>query len=308
MYLHTPVLREEVLNQLRIQKEGIYVDCTFGRGGHSKAILSQIGDNARLIAIDRDPEALEAAQRELASDRRFHIEQGPFTMLATLAEKLGIEAKVDGVLFDLGISSPQLENPRRGFSFLHQGPLDMRMDPGVGVSAAAWLAAASNQEIARVIREYGEERYAKTIARAIVEVRKRTPLETTEQLTRLVERVKPVHERAIHPATRCFQAIRIFINDEVNQLKTALGQAVNILRPCGRLLVISFHSLEHRIVKRFFTEQARGDPYPSELPIMQSQMKPRLRIVGRPIHPEPVEICSNPRSRSATLRVAEKLP
>ncbi len=308
MSLHIPVLREEVLAYLRIQKQGIYVDCTFGRGGHSKAILSKIGDNARLIAIDRDPEALEAAQRELASDRRFHIEQGPFTMLATLAEKLGIEAKVDGVLFDLGVSSPQLENPRRGFSFLHQGPLDMRMDPGVGVSAAAWLAAASNQEIARVIREYGEERYAKTIARAIVEGRKQAPLETTEQLARLVERVKPVHERAIHPATRCFQAIRIFINDEVNQLKTALGQAVNILRPCGRLLVISFHSLEHRIVKRFFTEQARGDPYPPELPVMQSQLNPRLRIVGRPIRPKPMEIRGNPRSRSATLRVAEKLP
>ncbi len=308
MFLHTPVLREEVLSQLRIRTNGIYVDCTFGRGGHSKAILSELGDKGRLIAIDRDPEAFEAAKRELASDRRFHIEQGPFTMLATLAEKLGIQAKVDGVLFDLGVSSPQLENPRRGFSFLHQGPLDMRMDPGAGVSAAAWLAAASHQEIARVIREYGEERYAKTITRAIVEMRKQAPLETTEQLTRLVERVKPVHERAIHPATRCFQAIRIFINDEVNQLKTALGQAVNILRPCGRLLVISFHSLEHRIVKRFFTEQARGDPYPPELPVMQSQIKPRLRIVGRPIHPKPMEIRSNPRSRSATLRVAEKLP
>ncbi|MGH8659383.1 MAG: 16S rRNA (cytosine(1402)-N(4))-methyltransferase RsmH [Gammaproteobacteria bacterium] len=308
MSLHIPVLREEVLNQLRIQKEGIYIDCTFGRGGHSKAILSELGDNGRLIAIDRDPEAIQAAQRELASDRRFHIEQGPFTMLATLAEKLGVEAKIDGIVFDLGVSSPQLENPMRGFSFLHQGPLDMRMDPRVGISAAAWLATASNREIAQVIREYGEERYAQAIARAIVEARKQAPLETTEELARLVERVKPVHERAIHPATRCFQAIRIFINDEVNQLKTALVQAVNVLRPCGRLLVISFHSLEHRIVKRFFTEQARGDPHPPDLPVMRWQITPRLRIVGRPIRPQPLEIRSNPRARSATLRVAEKLP
>jgi len=308
MSLHTPVLRQEVLNQLRIQKEGIYVDCTFGRGGHSKAILSELGDKGRLIAIDRDPEAIEAAQRELASDRRCHIEQGPFTMLTTLAEKLGVRAKIDGIVFDLGVSSPQLENPKRGFSFSQQGPLDMRMDPGVGISAAAWLATASHWEIARVIREYGEERYAQAIARAIVEARKQAPLETTEQLAYLVERVKPVHERAIHPATRCFQAIRIFINDEVNQLKTALVQAVNMLRPRGRLLVISFHSLEHRVVKRFFTEQARGDPHPPELPVMQWQIKPRLRLVGPPIRPQPLEIRSNPRSRSATLRVAEKLP
>ncbi|MGH8579688.1 MAG: 16S rRNA (cytosine(1402)-N(4))-methyltransferase RsmH [Gammaproteobacteria bacterium] len=308
MSLHIPVLREEVLNQLRIQKEGIYVDCTFGRGGHSKAILSELGDNGRLIAIDRDPEAIEAAQRELGSDQRFHIEQGPFTMLATLAEKLGVEAKINGIVFDLGVSSPQLENPKRGFSFLHQGSLDMRMDPGAGISAAAWLATASDREIARVIREYGEERYAQVIARAIVEVRQQAPLETTAQLARLVERVKPVHERAIHPATRCFQAIRIFINDETNQLKTALVQAVNMLRPRGRLLVISFHSLEHRIVKRFFTEQARGDPHPPELPVRQPQINPRLRLVGRPIRPQPLEIRSNPRARSATLRVAEKLP
>lgn len=302
------MLRAEVLAQLRVQEEGIYMDCTYGRGGHSKAILSQLGSKGRLIAIDRDPEAVQAAERELTSDRRFHIAQGSFTMLATLAQTARLEGNVDGVLFDLGVSTPQLDDPKRGFSFLHRGPLDMRMDPHSGISAGAWLAKAQSREIARVIRDYGEERHARKIARAIVEARKHALLETTEQLARLVESVKPQHEREIHPATRCFQAIRIYINDEIDQLKAALGQALDVLRPSGRLLVISFHSLEHRVVKRFLREQARGDPYPADLPVSQFQLKPRLRIIGGPIRPSPREHRDNPRARSATLRVAERVP
>lgn len=305
-YGHRPVLLDQVLEGLEIIPHGIYVDCTFGRGGHARAILARLGEDGRLFAIDRDPSAVMAGSAELAADSRFEIEQGSFTMLAEMARKAGVMGKVNGVLFDLGVSSPQLDDPARGFSFSREGPLDMRMGSG-GVSAADWLATVGFGELVGVLREYGEERYAKRIARSIIDARLEAPIQTTGKLAEIIARAKPTHERDIHPATRAFQAIRIAINNELEEIKQVLSQVVDVLAPAGRLLVISFHSLEDRIVKRFMRDEARGDPYPPSVPIPASELRPRLRLIGKAVRASEREIRDNPRARSAVLRIAERL-
>lgn len=305
---HRPVLLEEAVAGLAIQPGGLYVDGTFGRGGHARAILARLGSEGRLLALDKDPQAIAVAQEQFLSDKRFMIERGSFAMLKQHLEKRGGLGKVSGVLLDLGVSSPQLDDPGRGFSFSHDGPLDMRMDPQSGPSAADWLAVASEREIVQVLRDYGEERYAKRIAAAILQARAATPIRTTGQLAGIVRAAHPAWEKDRDPATRSFQALRIFINQELDDLETCLPQCVEALAPGGRLAVISFHSLEDRIVKRFMRKEARGGEFPAGLPITQAHFHPTLRIVGKAIHASAVEVQANPRARSAVLRVAERLP
>jgi len=304
---HKPVLLKEVIEALNIQPSGVYIDGTFGRGGHAGAILDKLSGDGRLFATDKDPQALQEAKKNFGQDQRFEIEQGSFAMLKELAERHHITGKVNGILLDLGVSSPQLDDPARGFSFRNEGPLDMRMDPEHGMSAARWVATASEQEIAQVLKEYGEERFAKRIAGAIVKVRKESPIETTTRLAAIVKEANPAWEKNKDPATRSFQAIRIFINRELDDLKEFLEQSLEILAPGGRLAIISFHSLEDRLVKRFMRKHAKGDEFPLDLPVTQSQLKPRLREVGKAIMPGEDEVNENPRARSAVLRVAEKL-
>ena len=305
---HHPVMLNEVMEALCIRAAGVYVDATFGRGGHSAAILERLDVAGRLIAIDKDPQAIEVAREWSARDRRFSVYQGTFAMLEYFAEAAGVSGKVNGILLDLGVSSPQLDAAERGFSFLREGPLDMRMDPSGGESAAEWLARAAEADIAGVLKTYGEERYAKRIARAIVKARRQGPIATTLQLAEIVAAANPAWERDKHPATRVFQAIRIHINQELEELPGALAQAVRVLARGGRLAVISFHSLEDRIVKRYFRDQARGDgDLPPGLPVPAAALKPVLRLVGKAQFPGEAEIAVNPRARSAVLRVAEKL-
>ncbi|GAB4264377.1 MAG: 16S rRNA (cytosine(1402)-N(4))-methyltransferase RsmH [Methylomicrobium sp.] len=305
---HLPVLLEEVLQALAIQPDGIYVDCTFGRGGHSRAILDRLGANGRLIALDRDADAIRSeAARELACDRRFILKKTPFSSLADIAEEENIMNQVDGILMDLGVSSPQLDTPERGFSFLCDGPLDMRMDDVSGPTAAEWLAQADEKEIVRVLFDYGEERFARRIARAIVERRKIQPVATTRQLVDLINEAVPVKDKYKHPATRTFQAIRIQVNRELDELECALQGALAVLKPQGRLAVISFHSLEDRLVKRFIRAESGIKYDPGRLPIKEADlMKGVLRKLGKPIKASDREVSQNPRSRSAVLRVAEK--
>jgi 16S rRNA (cytosine1402-N4)-methyltransferase len=306
-FAHRPVLFDEVLSGLAIRPDGIYVDGTFGRGGHTGAILEHLGVEGRLLAIDKDPQAVAAAKDRFAADHRFAIERGSFAMLGRWVNERGWQHKVDGVLLDLGVSSPQLDNPERGFSFRHDGELDMRMDPDQGQSAADWLATAEEYDIRRVLRVYGEERFAKRIAHAIVSTRQETPIRTTGQLAALIAEASPVHEKGKDPATRSFQAIRIFINGELDDLQQALPQALDVLKPGGRLAVISFHSLEDRIVKRFMRDEARGDEFPPDLPVPQSALTPRLKLIGKAIRASEQEVAANPRARSAVLRIAERL-
>lgn len=301
---HRPVLLQETLAALNIRSQGTYVDATFGRGGHSRAILARLGPSGRLLALDRDPEAVRAARDW--SDPRFTIAHAPFSALAETAHAHGIEA-VDGVLFDLGVSSPQLDTPERGFSFRLDAPLDMRMDISRGPSAAEWLNNADEEEIARVVREYGEERFAKSVARAVVAARAQAPITTTGQLARLCAQAVRSREPGQDPATRTFQAIRIHINGELEELARALPQAVDLLRPGGRLAVISFHSLEDRMVKRFMRAEEKGAELPPEIPLTRDALPVgRLHIVGKPIRPSALEVAANPRARSAVLRVAER--
>jgi 16S rRNA (cytosine1402-N4)-methyltransferase len=296
--MHQPVLEAEAVAALAVKAAGVYVDGTFGRGGHSRAILAQLGPQGRLIALDRDPEAAAAA-REI-DDPRFTFVQTRFSELAALPPR------VDGMLFDLGVSSPQLDDPRRGFSFRADGPLDMRMDPASGPSAAEWLASAEQQQLTEVIRDYGEERFAKQIAAAIVDARRREPIVGTRQLADLVATAVRTREPGKDPATRTFQALRIHINRELEEVSLMLPRAVERLAEGGRLAVISFHSLEDRIVKRFMQSQARPD-VPRELPLRASEMpQPVLNIVGRAQRASDAETIRNPRARSATLRVAER--
>lgn len=311
VFAHRPVLFEEVLEALAIRPDGIYVDGTFGRGGHAGAILDRLGAEGRLLAIDKDPQAVAAAKDRFGADPRFEIVQGSFTQLECLVQERAWQrsngGSVDGVLLDLGVSSPQLDDPGRGFSFRHDGALDMRMDPTLGQSAADWLATAEAYDIRRVLREYGEEKFAKRIAYAIVQARAEKPITSTGQLAALIAEASPVHEKGKDPATRSFQAIRIFINDELGDVKACLPQALDVLKPGGRLAVISFHSLEDRIVKRFMRDEARGDHFPPDLPILQSALTPRLTLIGKAIRASEQEITENPRARSAVLRVAERL-
>lgn len=304
---HVPVLLEETLAGLITDPGGRYIDGTFGRGGHTGALLARLAQTAEVMAIDRDPVAVAAALAMSRDDRRLTVEQGEFSALGSLAERRGWQGTVSGVLLDLGVSSPQLDTADRGFSFLADGPLDMRMNPGSGVSAAQWLAQAQQQEIADVLRDYGEERFARRMAGAIVRERAQHPITRTAQLARIISEANPAWEQGKHPATRAFQAIRIQVNDELGELKRGLVEALNCLSVGGRLAVISFHSLEDRIVKRFFRDQARGDHLPRSIPVMDSQLNRRLVIKGRAQKASRVEVETNPRARSAVLRVAEKI-
>ncbi len=304
---HRPVLLREALDALAITSDGIYVDGTFGRGGHSRGILRRVGDKGRVLALDKDPQAVAAGRRLAEMDPRFMIEHESFAALAVIAERYGLMGQVNGVLLDLGVSSPQLDDAVRGFSFLHDGPLDMRMNPMAGESAAAWLARAEVGEIARVLKEYGEERHARRIARAIVKARQQAPITSTQRLAAVVSEANPAWEKGRHPATRSFQAIRIHINRELDDLEAFLDSVLPMLAPAGRLVVISFHSLEDRRVKRFMREQARGDRFPAGVPVTRDQMHPTLRLVGKAVRPGVEEIALNPRARSAVMRVAEKV-
>jgi len=306
-YTHQPVLFDEVLEALAIRKDGVYVDGTFGRGGHAAAILAQLGPEGKLLAMDKDPEAVQSARMQFGNDPRFEIEQGAFTMLSQLLAQRQLQGRVNGLLLDLGVSSPQLDDPVRGFSFSADGPLDMRMDPDSGISAAQWLQQASEREIREVLRTLGEERFAGRIARAIVSTRSEAPVQTTRQLAELIAAAAPSREKNKHPATRSFLAIRIFINRELDDVRAVLEQVPDALAPGGRLAVISFHSLEDRIVKRFIRDEYRGEQAPPEFPLAGMDYQPRLRPVGKAIRAGEAEIDSNPRARSAVLRVAERL-
>jgi len=311
-FSHVSVLLNESLEGLSIKPEGIYIDCTFGRGGHSRHILSQLESAGRLYAIDRDPQAIEEAQK--IQDPRFTIIQGPFSHLSSYIETYDLVGKVDGILMDLGVSSPQLDDPERGFSFMRNGPLDMRMDPTSGQSAAQWLQVAEESDIAWVLKTFGEERFAKRIARAIVEHREdaeKTPLTTTKQLADLISQASPFKEKKKHPATRSFQAIRIYINSELDEIAAALKACLPALKTGGRLSVISFHSLEDRLVKRFIRKESKGPQIPHGLPLTEDQIKalgtPALKPIGKAYKPTSLEIEHNTRARSSVLRVAERL-
>ena len=290
---------------LNIRADGLYVDATFGRGGHSAAILARLGPDGRLLALDRDPQAVAVAQRELGSEPRFAIVRKPFSMLEETIAERGWHKRVNGILFDLGVSSPQLDDAERGFSFRQPGPLDMRMDPTRGESAADWLAHADEQEIADVLYTLGEERYARRIARAIVRARTEQSITTTTQLTAIIANAVPTRERNKDPATRSFQAIRLHVNRELDELRAALPQALAALAPGGRLAVISFHSLEDRIVKLFMRREQQGPELPPDLPVRHVEVPVRLRTVGKAVRPSEAEVRRNPRARSAVLRVAE---
>jgi len=299
----------EVLEGLNIKADGIYFDGTFGRGGHAGAILERLGPEGRLLAMDKDPDAIAFARKKFDNDSRFEIRQGSFAMMADVIEELGLVQQIDGILLDLGVSSPQLDNADRGFSFMKDGPLDMRMDTSQGQSATDWLATADIEEISNVIRDFGEERFHYRIARAIVENRETDKLQTTLQLAHLIENTVPRRgrEKGKHPATRSFQAIRIYINRELDDLQTGLEQAVSVLKKGGRLAVISFHSLEDRLVKRFFRAKAEGKRLPFDLPVQHEETGAELRLIGRAVRPGAAEVDSNVRARSSSLRVAEKL-
>jgi 16S rRNA (cytosine1402-N4)-methyltransferase len=305
---HVPVLLGPVLDGLRIRKDGIYIDATFGRGGHSGAILQELGDGGRLLAIDRDPDAIAAAPAELTGDPRFELIRGECARLRAYTDERGLTGSVDGLLLDLGVSSPQLDDPGRGFSFVRDGPLDMRMDPQRGISAADWLAAVSESELRRTLREFGEETLAPRIARAIVTARADRPVERTGELAAIVESATPAKLRGSrrHPATRTFQAIRIAINDELGQLQAALDQSLEVLAQGGRLCVIAFHSLEDRIVKRFMRDHSRVAQQYRGLPDVPPQFRPALALVGKPRSANDDEVRENLRARSARLRVAER--
>jgi 16S rRNA (cytosine1402-N4)-methyltransferase len=301
--MHRPVLAAEAIEALSIQPEGTYVDGTFGRGGHSRLILGQLGPRGRLIALDRDPQAVDAARG--IADARFSIAHASFSALSQVLDAQAV-ASVQGMLFDLGVSSPQLDDPQRGFSFRSDGPLDMRMDPSRGMSAADWLASAEEDQIREVIRGYGEERFAKQIAAALVAARRLAPIRTTRQLADLVGAAVRTREPGQDPATRTFQALRIFVNRELEEVSLMLPQAVARLAPQGRLAVIAFHSLEDRLVKRFLQSCARPQ-LPRDLPVRASEMpEAPLRILGKPMRSSAAETAANPRARSAVLRAAER--
>lgn len=304
---HTPVLLAECIDGLAIKPEGIYLDATFGRGGHSQSILTQLGQQGRLLVMDKDPQAIQVAQALQAKDDRVTFYHGSFSEMIEFCEQAGVTGKLSGILMDLGISSPQIDDPNRGFSFQQDGPLDMRMDTTKGQTAAEWLQTSDEAEITRVLKVYGEERFGKRIARAIIQQREIAPLKTTHELAALVKQAVPVIDKHKHPATRTFQAIRIVINEELDALEETLKKALSVLAPEGRLAIISFHSLEDRMVKRFFQKEAKGDEYPRDFPITQAELSPSLKVVGKAIKPSQNEVARNVRSRSAVLRIAEKL-
>ncbi|MCZ6804552.1 MAG: 16S rRNA (cytosine(1402)-N(4))-methyltransferase RsmH [Proteobacteria bacterium] len=315
-YGHKPVLLNEVIEALNIRAEGYYIDGTFGRGGHSREILKRLGPKGRLLAFDKDPDAVMSAGIDFVQDERFEIIQGSFTMLMQQVKRHKAVAQVAGVLFDFGVSSPQLDDTERGFSFRFDAPLDMRMNPDEGQSVAAWLNTASETEIADVIYEYGEERASRRIAKSIINARAENPVTTTTQLAELVRKSAPSRKgpkkknakkiNEIHPATKTFQALRIFINHELDEIKEVLPQAVDVLCPGGRLAAISFHSLEDRIVKRFMRNESMPKETLPELPIIPDYRDVKLKLIGKKRRATDQEIKDNPRARSATLRVAER--
>jgi 16S rRNA (cytosine1402-N4)-methyltransferase len=304
--LHRPVLLQEAVSALAIRQDGIYVDATFGRGGHARAILHALNARGRLLALDRDPEVEPIARQIFSSDPRFIFERSPFSRLAEVADKYGITKSVLGILLDVGVSSPQLDSTWRGFSFNKEGPLDMRMDPTTGISASEWLARVSEKQLSQVLKEFGEERFHRRIARAIIRARQSAPCDTTLRLANVIATAVPTRESGKHPATRSFQAIRIFINQELTELESVLNQALQVLAPHGRLVVISFHSLEDRVVKHFMRKHSRGLEFPPELPIPMSQSPALLRVIGSIVRPTAAEKAFNPRARSAVMRVAER--
>jgi 16S rRNA (cytosine1402-N4)-methyltransferase len=305
---HISVLLNEAVDSLAITDDGCFIDCTFGRGGHSTVILSKLSDNGRLIAIDRDPTAIVAAEK-FKNDPRFLIEHQGFAALAEIAEKHELTGKVDGILLDLGVSSPQLDEAERGFSFMKDGPLDMRMDTSKGQTAAQWLAVADVEDITWVLRTFGEEKHAWRIANAIVDTREEAPLTRTSQLAKLIKATAPQREIKKHPATRSFQAIRMYINSELDQIEKALAASLDVLAEGGRLVVISFHSLEDRLVKQFMKKHSQGKKVPRGLPISEVELNKgkKLSLVGRRLKPSKTEVEENVRSRSSVLRVAERL-
>lgn len=302
--VHQAVMLAQAVDGLNVREDGIYVDGTFGRGGHSRRILQLLGMQGRLIALDRDPEAVSAGRA--IRDERLTLIHARFGEMQAVLAGVGVE-KVDGILLDLGVSSPQLDDPARGFSFRFDAPLDMRMDTSRGITAAQWLAQAEETEIREVIKHHGEERFAKQIAAAIVAARSQGNIGSTRQLAALVAHAVPTREPRQDPATRTFQAIRIHLNQELEELSLVLPQCMRLLKPGGRLAVISFHSLEDRIVKRFLREGAAGERVPERLPLRANELpQPMLRLVGRAQRPPADEVSRNPRARSATLRVAER--
>lgn len=313
-FQHISVLLHESIDGLAIKPDGIYIDGTFGRGGHSRQILAQLGENGRLFSIDRDPQAIEEASK--IQDPRFTIVHGPFSGIAEYAQRYDLVGKVDGVLFDLGVSSPQLDDAERGFSFMKDGPLDMRMDPTSGIPVSEWLAQADLDDITWVIREFGEDKHARRIAKAIVahrEDEEKEPLTRTSHLAKLISEAAPKSfKEKKHPATRAFQAFRIYINSELEEIDTALKGAASILAPKGRLSVISFHSLEDRMVKRFMRKESQGPQVPHGIPMTEAQIQAlgsaNLKTIGKALKPTAEEVEMNARSRSSVLRIAEKLP
>jgi len=300
---HRPVLLEEAIAALMVSADGTYVDGTFGRGGHATRILESLSPQGSLLALDQDPEAAAVAELICANDSRMRFRSTNFRALADCAA-LG---SVQGVLLDLGVSSPQLDNPARGFSFSHDGPLDMRMDPEGGQSAADWLAGVKEAELARVLKELGEERFARRIARAIVNARREGPIQRTSRLAEIISAANPKWESNKHPATRSFQAIRLHINSELESLQDALSAALSVLAKGGRLVVISFHSLEDRIVKRFIRNASRGRQLPPGVPISFEEQQVSLKPIGKAVMPSPTEVAANPRARSAVMRIAERI-
>ena len=306
---HITVLLDEAVEALSVRADGCYLDGTFGRGGHSRLILQNLGPGGRLLGFDKDPQAIATGQALAAEDGRFVIVQRSFAELGSEVAERGLAGKVSGVLFDLGVSSPQLDDPERGFSFLNDGPLDMRMDPSRGVSAAEFVATAPEEEIARVFKEYGEERFAKRMARAVVLRREQQPFTRTADLAEVLKVANPAWEKGKNPATRAFQGLRIHVNNELGDLEAGLEAALDALEVGGRLAVISFHSLEGRIVKLFMRKLAKGeeDHLPRNLPVQFKPFEPKIKLIGKAQFASDAELKANPRSRSAVLRVAEKL-
>ena len=304
---HQSVLLQQAVDALVTDESGFYIDGTFGRGGHSKRILEKLSGEGRLLVVDKDPEAISEAEKLKQQDSRLIVAHCSFAQIADLADNHGVSGNVSGVLLDLGVSSPQLDEAERGFSFSKDGPLDMRMNNAEGMTAQEWLASAREEEMARVFFEYGEERFSRRIARAIAEERKQTSITGTLQLAELVKQAHPAWEKHKHPATRVFQAIRIHINNELGELEQVLSSIVDILRTGGRMVVISFHSLEDRLVKQFINREQRGDDFPPDMPVTQAQLNPRLKRVGKQVRADVAEVSENVRARSAVLRVAEKI-
>jgi 16S rRNA (cytosine1402-N4)-methyltransferase len=306
---HISVLLNEAVNGLAINPDGVYIDCTFGRGGHSSLILSQLSESGRLIAIDRDLTAIAAAEK-FSDDSRFLIEHSGFAELENIANKHDLLEKVDGILLDLGVSSPQLDNAERGFSFMNDGPLDMRMDTSKGQTAAEWIAVADVEDITWVLRTFGEEKLAWKIANAIVDARAETPFTRTSELAKLIKTVAPQREIKKHPATRSFQAIRMYINSELEQIEKVLSASLSVLAENGRLVVISFHSLEDRLVKQFMKKHSQGKQVPRGLPISEAELQKgkKLSLIGRKLKPSKDELEVNNRARSSVLRIAQRLP